>query len=240
MSPGIRCAAILLAGGSGERLGPGAPKQFQPLAGQPMLLHSLKALAACPEVLGIVMVVPAARPAWVDAEAHRDKVVGLVDGGPSRQASLERGMLGLPEWADAVAVHDAARPMLRPNHLSHLIGALNPSCSGVIPAIRLEDAIKSVTDQGRVVSSLPRRGVWRAQTPQVFYRAPLEAALALAGESGIAGDDCSDMLLRAGLEVRVSEGDPGNFKVTTRADMQLAELVLADRMARAGEENWRT
>jgi 2-C-methyl-D-erythritol 4-phosphate cytidylyltransferase len=93
----------------------------------------------------------------------------------------------------------------------------------------MEDALKEVTDEGEVVGGVPRRGKWRAQTPQVFERAALEESLSKADAQGRVCEDCSEMLVRAGYRVRVIAGDASNIKVTTTADLNLAEKLLAAR-----------
>jgi 2-C-methyl-D-erythritol 4-phosphate cytidylyltransferase len=205
------------------------PKQFLSLFGEPMVVYSLRALASCPEVQSVVVVVPAARPEWVETLIDLDKISAIIEGGPTRQGSLERGILALPEQADVVAVHDAARPMLKPGHLSALLGELTPPWHGVIPGIPLEDAIKSVAEDGSLVKNLDRARVWRAQTPQVFQRTALQDALARAVKQGGASQDCSEMLIDAGYRVRVLRGDPFNFKVTAPPDLALAEMLLKSR-----------
>ncbi len=207
------------------------PKQFLPLSGRPMLAYSLEALALCPDVKTVVVVLPAGRPVWVDAELTSAKIWNVVEGGSTRQASLDRAIAAIPPYSDAVAVHDAARPLLASDHLSTLLLALDDSCEGVIPAIPLEDSIKAVSEQAEIVETPSREGIWRAQTPQVFHRGPLEEGLARAVREGHESSDCSELLTRVGYRVRVVRGDAFNLKVTTEPDLRLAEFILRSRGA---------
>jgi 2-C-methyl-D-erythritol 4-phosphate cytidylyltransferase len=205
------------------------PKQFLPLQGEPMLVHSLRAVESCSEIERVVVVVPRSRPPWVDSLLESHSVYAFTEGGSTRQGSLERAMLAVPVEADVVAVHDAARPLLRPSHLTALLRELTGTWQGVVPGIPLEDAIKSVAGDGSVNSNLDRAGVWRVQTPQVFQRTALQDALNRTVERGRVSPDCSEMLTDCGYRVRVVRGDPFNFKVTTEPDLALAELVLGSR-----------
>jgi 2-C-methyl-D-erythritol 4-phosphate cytidylyltransferase len=157
------------------------------------------------------------------------KVVGQVSGGETRQDSLRRALAKLPESTDTVMVHDAARPLLGEALIEKLLGALDDTCDGVIPAIPMEDTIKRVSDDLLVEAEVDRQGIWRVQTPQVFRRGVLEDSLAKALASGLESTDCSQMLTGAGYRVRVVEGDPLNFKVTRAADLWLAEQIVAAR-----------
>lgn len=205
------------------------PKQFLPLLGEPMLLHSLRALASCPEVDAVIVVVPPSRPDWVESVRDVAKLHALTDGGSTRQGSLERALLELPRQSDVVAVHDAARPLLKAAHLSELLSELRSPWHGVVPGIPLEDSIKSVAEDGTLVSSLDRTGIWRVQTPQVFQRRALQDAVSKAVRRGQISRDCSEMLTDSGYRVRVVQGDPLNFKVTTDPDLALAETLLESR-----------
>lgn len=226
MSSADHVVAVLLAAGAGQRFGAGTAKQFMLLAGRPMFVHSLQTLASSPDVETVVVVLPAERPQWVGEELTSPKIWSLAEGGPTRQASLEQALMDLPPYSETVLVHDAARPLLSPELLGTLLKALDASCDGVIPAIPLEDALKLVSEDGEVTSAMDRRGVWRAQTPQVFRRAALEDSVGRSSSVGHQSHDCSEMLTRAGYRVRVVRGDPFNIKVTTASDLRLAELIL--------------
>ena len=218
--------AVVLAAGSGERVGSDIPKQFLPLGGKPMLHRSLAVLEAADDIRDVVVALP---PDDGSDLSEFPKVVSQVTGGKTRQASLQSALGKLPESTDTVMVHDAARPLLDRALIGKLLVALDETCEGVIPAIPVEDTIKRVSDGLLVEQEVDRQGIWRVQTPQIFRRAVLEDSLAKALASGLESTDCSQMLTSAGYRVRVVEGDTLNFKVTRAADLWLAEQILAAR-----------
>jgi 2-C-methyl-D-erythritol 4-phosphate cytidylyltransferase len=218
--------AVVLAAGSGKRVGSDIPKQFLPLGDRPMLHRSLAVLEATEKISSVVVALPAADGSDL---SEFPKVVGQVSGGETRQDSLRSALAKLPESTDTVMVHDAARPLLGEALIEKLLGALDDTCDGVIPAIPMEDTIKRVSDDLLVEAEVDRQGIWRVQTPQVFRRGVLEDSLAKALASGLESTDCSQMLTGAGYRVRVVEGDPLNFKVTRAADLWLAEQIVAAR-----------
>lgn len=222
----LHVTAILVAGGKGERLGGSVPKQFRELGGKQLIRHSLDVFEASSFVGSIVLVVPRLLPEWENASP---KVCATVAGGATRQSSVAHGMAELPEATKVVLVHDAARPLVTGALVESLLAGLSSDCSGTIPGIPLEDAIKKVTKDGFVESELDRRQVWRVQTPQAFFRAPLEDSLRQAQDAGRDSPDCSQMLAHAGYRVRIVQGDPMNLKVTRPADLRLAELILEGR-----------
>ena len=166
----MRVAALVLAAGRGERLGAGQPKAFLPLAGRPLLVHAVEALAACARIEAIVPVLPAAEIArlagwsWSDAAAR--KLAPPVAGGAERQDSMRAGLGALPDGVEFVAVHDAARPLVRPDDVARVVAAAE-RCGAALLAVPVRDTLKRVRD-GRVVETPAREGLWAAQTPQVF------------------------------------------------------------------------
>jgi 2-C-methyl-D-erythritol 4-phosphate cytidylyltransferase len=225
----VSTGAILLCAGRGERLGTGVSKAFVPLAGRPLFAWSLAALQRCPEVDAIVVVGPVrtARELLAASGASFERIVEFVEGGAERQHSVARGLAALPAAHDLVAVHDAARALVSPEVVARAIAAARIH-GAAIAAVPLVDTLKAVV--GDVITGTPTRaGVWRAQTPQVFRRDWLEAAHVAA--TGTATDDAS-LVEAVGHDVRVSEGDPLNFKITTPADLVLAEAWLAHAAAR--------
>lgn len=228
--------AILLAGGKGERLGGDTPKQFLELAGKPLFWHSLDVFEGSPFVDAVVLVVPSGAFDWpplnqdeVNQDERFPKVFAVITGGETRQGSVAQGMANLPEGTEIVLVHDAARPLLEGGLIESLLSQLNAACEGAIPAIPLEDAIKRVASDGFVEAEVDRREIWRVQTPQAFWREPLEESLRAAQGLAIDAPDCSHMLTRAGYRVKIVQGDPLNLKVTRPADFHLAEMILHGR-----------
>jgi 2-C-methyl-D-erythritol 4-phosphate cytidylyltransferase len=210
-------AALLLAAGSGERLGVGRPKAFVELAGRPMLEWSLAALAAA-GVTDIVVALPAgvAAPAGVRG----------VPGGASRSASVRAALAEVS--ADVVLVHDAARPLVTPDVFARVAAALaGADCA--IAAARVADTVKEADSSGAVVATLDRSRLWAVQTPQAFRRDVLARALDAPGDVLARATDDAWLVERAGGSVRVVEASPANFKVTTPHDLRVAEMLLRER-----------
>jgi 2-C-methyl-D-erythritol 4-phosphate cytidylyltransferase len=224
--------ALLVAAGSGERLGAGRPKAFVDLAGRPMLAWSLAAVRAA----GIVDVVVAAPPETVGADG-RVVVAGdeialggavAVAGGATRSESVRAALAAAPA-ADAVVVHDAARPLVTPEHFTATLGALaDADCA--IAAARVTDTVKDAGPDGLVTATLDRARLWAIQTPQAFRRAALESALGAGDEVLAQATDDAWLVERTGGRVRVVESTPANFKVTTPHDLRIAAHLLADRL----------
>jgi 2-C-methyl-D-erythritol 4-phosphate cytidylyltransferase len=222
--------ALLVAAGSGERLGAGRPKAFVVLAGRPMLEWSLDALRGA----GIREIVVAAPVGSGGIAVVEDGALGpgvrVVAGGATRSESVRAALEAAPPGD--VVVHDAARPLVTPAHFRETVAALY-SADCAIAAAPVPDTIKEAGPDGRVVATLDRSRLWAIQTPQAFRRAALERALAVgAGVLARATDDAW-LVERTGGTVRVVESTPANFKVTTPHDLRVAELLLADRLSRS-------
>jgi 2-C-methyl-D-erythritol 4-phosphate cytidylyltransferase len=219
--------ALIVAAGSGERLGAGRPKALVELAGRPMLEWSLLALGATAQVEQIVVALPRgtslSAPAAVDA-------IG-VEGGATRSQSV-RHALAAADAGDPVLVHDAARPLVTPALAGELLAALErePSADAAIAAVPVSDTVKQVHSGTDVVShTLDRRSLWAVQTPQVFRRRALERALDVSAEVLAQATDDAWLIERGGGRVIVVPSSEENIKVTTRLDLDLAELLLARR-----------
>src|SRR4051794_28746241 len=209
--------ALLVAAGSGERLGAGRPKAFVELAGRPMLEWSLIALRAA-GIAEIVVALP-------DGEAAPPGCGG-VRGGATRSASVRAALAEVD--ADVVVVHDAARPLVTPDVFARVLEALTDAdCA--IAAARVTDTIKEADGARAVTATLDRSRLWSVQTPQAFRRAALAAALDVSDDVLAAATDDAWLIERAGGTVRVVETTPANFKVTTPHDLQVAELLLRER-----------
>jgi len=213
--------ALLVAAGSGERLGAGRPKAFVVLAGRPMVEWSLDALRAA-GIQDIVVALPegAEPPAGC---------LG-VRGGVTRSASVRAALAAAPA-AEHVVVHDAARPLVTPEHFEAALEALgHADCA--IAAAPMTDTVKEAGPDHRVVATLDRSRLWAIQTPQAFRRAALERALEVDDALLAQATDDAWLVERAGGTVRVVESTPANLKVTTPFDLRLAEHLLADRLPR--------
>ena len=210
--------ALLVAAGSGERLGAGRPKAFVSLAGRPMLAWSLDAMRGA----GIAEIVVALPP----GEDAPSGTVG-VPGGATRSASVRAALAAAPPGD--VVVHDAARPLVTPETFTATLAALaDADCA--IAAAPVPDTIKEAGDDRVVTATLDRSRLWAIQTPQAFRRAALERALAQPDEVVAQATDDAWLVERTGGTVRVVESTPANFKVTTPHDLRIAELLLADRL----------
>jgi 2-C-methyl-D-erythritol 4-phosphate cytidylyltransferase len=217
---------VVVAAGRGTRLGGELPKQFVPIAGVPMVLRALRPFTGHPDVAQVALVLPpdaAARP----PEFLRG-VIGagmlVVGGGAQRGDSVAAGLAALGPACRTVLVHDAARPFVERAVIDAVIAAARTGV-GAVPAVRLSDTVKEADsgDQARVRRTVPRDGLWRAQTPQGFPRDILERAYAEAG-SGAATDDAA-LVERLGVTVRLVPDSSRNLKVTTPEDLVLAELL---------------
>jgi 2-C-methyl-D-erythritol 4-phosphate cytidylyltransferase len=225
--------ALIVAAGSGERLGAGRPKALVELAGRPMLDWSLQALVASPEIEQVVVALPAGAGL---PEVSGEGVIG-VEGGATRSESV-RCALEVAQEGEPVLVHDAARPLLTPAIVRRVLAALaaDVDADAAIAAAPVTDTIKRVADHGGVLETLDRSSLWAVQTPQVFRREALERALAQpAGVLGEATDDAW-LIERAGGRVVVAPVGAENLKVTTPLDLEIAGELLS-RRARGAESD---
>ncbi len=213
--------SIVVAGGSGRRFG--RLKQFSLLGGRPVLDW---AVAACrPSSAGVVLVVPAEAGA-PDTVGHGAEAV--VPGGATRADSVRCGLAAVPDGAEVIVVHDAARPLASPALFDAVIAAVTEGgADGAVPGVSPSDTIKAVDESGRVTSTLDRAALVTVQTPQAFRAAVLRRAHAGAPVPG-ATDDA--MLVEAlGGTVLVVPGEPGNLKITDPDDLATAERLLEAR-----------
>ena len=220
---------VIVAAGQGTRLGAGVPKQYLPLGGVPMLLRALRPFTSHPEVAHTVVVLPAADaahpPAWL-AEVLGD-TLSVTAGGAERSDSVACGLAALPAACAVVLVHDAARPFVDQAIIS-AVAAVAQTGEGAVPAIPVGDTLKQVAagEGGRILRTVPRDGLFRAQTPQGFPRRVLQEAHARAPRGGGAATDDALLVEQAGVPVRVVPGSARNFKITTEDDLRIAERLL--------------
>lgn len=218
--------AIVLAAGSGERLGLGGPKAFVGLGGRPMLARAVSA-AFDSGAIGLVVV---AAPEGAEDLAHAIvEPLGshaVVTGGPSRHASVRAALASVPAETTAVVCHDAARALATPALFAAVLEHLE-GWDGVVPVVPIPDTVK-VVDEGVVLGTELRERLALAQTPQAFRAAALRDAHARAEADRLEFTDDAAVLEWAGYRVRVVPGDPGNFKVTTVEDLERAERLIAE------------
>jgi 2-C-methyl-D-erythritol 4-phosphate cytidylyltransferase len=221
---------VVPAAGRGVRFGGGIPKQYSPLLGRPMIRHTLERLAAQPRVGGLCVVLAPSDPHWPGWREIGGKPVLSCDGGAERADSVLAGLRALPASVreeDWVLVHDAARPCLRRDDMDRL---LERGCAhevGAILAAPVRDTLKRADAYGAIERSEPRERLWRALTPQLFRRMELERALESALAAGVTITDEAMAFERLGRSPLLVEGADDNLKVTTTADLAIAESLLS-------------
>jgi 2-C-methyl-D-erythritol 4-phosphate cytidylyltransferase len=221
-------ACILVAAGSGDRLGPGGPKALRVIGDVPVLVHAVRAAVASGSVDTVVVTAPPG-----DTDRFRDLLEGsaphllVVPGGQTRRRSVAAALAAVPQSVDVVLVHDAARCLAPPALFAAVAKAVADGADAVVPAVPVADTVKQV-DGEVVVATLDRSRLRAAQTPQGFRRAVLEHAHATVDDD--ATDDAA-MVEKAGATVRVVPGDDEAFKITRPPDLVFAEAVLHRRRA---------
>jgi 2-C-methyl-D-erythritol 4-phosphate cytidylyltransferase len=224
-------AAVLVMAGGGARLGAAVPKAFVEVAGAPLWRHAARTLASLPGCRTLVLVAPADRVETVRREAQelgarQGADVRVVPGGARRQDSVRLGLAAAPADVAVVAVHDAARPLL--TAATALAVVREAARSGAaLAAVPVRDTLKRVAPDGRVEATVPREGLWHAQTPQAFRTSVAREAHEEAERRGLEATDDAALVEALGLaSVRVVRGDPWNFKVTDPPDRDAAEALL--------------
>jgi 2-C-methyl-D-erythritol 4-phosphate cytidylyltransferase len=221
-------SVVVPAGGSGRRIG-GVPKAFLPIAGEPMLLHALRPFLAHRRVTSIVIALRAedasTPPGWL---TRLDSRVRLVTGGVERADSVRAGLAVVPDDANVILIHDAARPLVTAHVIDLAIEAADSGNCAVI-GVPVTDTLQQVDEANRIVSTPERRWLWHAQTPQAFPRDTIVQAYRRAAREAVSATDDSTLVLRYGGSVVMIQGDPGNLKITTQADIVIAEALLRAR-----------
>jgi 2-C-methyl-D-erythritol 4-phosphate cytidylyltransferase len=226
----MRTIAVVVAAGAGVRMGAGMPKALVPLAGRPMVAWSLEALERSGRVERILVMAPAGRVR--ETEMALGAVGGhteVLEGGPSRAESVWAGVRAAG-GAGLVLVHDAARPLVQPALIGAVLDGV-AGAEGAIAASPVADTLKRARDGLLIGETVDRSGLWQAQTPQAFPLETLRAAMEAAAAAGtLAGaTDCASLVEAAGGRVRLVPSGAPNPKVTTPADLAVAEALLAAR-----------
>lgn len=220
-------SAIIVAAGSGTRLGSALPKAFVLLGGRTILSYSLRTLTGMTPVVELVLAVPAGMEREARAEvktARLELPVKITPGGMERQESVRIALALTSAESELVVVHDAARPFASPDLFRQCLERA-AEVGAAIAAIPVADTLKRV-EQGRSISAtVVRAGLWQAQTPQAFARRLLIEAHELALQNRIMATDDADLVERIGHKVEVVEGSPANLKITTADDLTLAEAL---------------
>jgi 2-C-methyl-D-erythritol 4-phosphate cytidylyltransferase len=203
-------------------MGPGTPKALRLLGGEPLLVHAVRRLRACPSVGPIVVAAPVGAVGEVQAMLALYGVT-VVAGGAERQDSVAAGLRALPADCDLVLVHDAARALVPVAVVEAVVAALAAGAEAVVPVLPVADTVKQVDAAGVVVATVAREDLRAVQTPQGFTRAVLERAHAGA----VPVTDDASLVERLGVAVHTVPGAPEALKVTTPFDLQVAEAVLS-------------
>jgi 2-C-methyl-D-erythritol 4-phosphate cytidylyltransferase/2-C-methyl-D-erythritol 2,4-cyclodiphosphate synthase len=229
-----RAAAVIVAAGRGERAGQSTegPKQYRRIGGEAVLSRTLRAFAHCAEIDQIIVVIHADDAAlYENAITECYQNVRVVTGGPTRQESTRLGLLALNKNApDYVLIHDGVRPFIEQDLLARIFDNLAPQ-EGVLPALAVSDTLKQSSSDGTVKTTVPRAGLFAAQTPQAFPFNPILDAHEKAYLSGRSDftDDAS-IAEAYGLSVRIIEGSADNTKLTWAKDIEMADKRLRHGM----------
>jgi len=218
---------VIVAGGSSTRIGGRELKQFRWVAGKPVLLHSLQTFMARPDVVGVVVVLPrnyvADPPPWI-FQCDVDRLM-IAPGGTTRSESVWNGLEDLPDAADVVLVHDAARPLVDNPTIDRVVAEARAGRSA-IAALPVVDTLKEVGEDGRVVRTVERERLWRAQTPQGFPRETIVTAHRRAREQKLSATDDAALCERLGIPVVVVRGSERALKITDDDDFARAEALF--------------
>ena len=226
--------ALIVAAGSGERLGAGTPKALIEVCGQPLYRWSLQALRAAPAIERIALAVPDelydGRARQIAPSSAESPAIVLARGGATRSQSV-RSALDAVGPGDPVLVHDAARPLVTAELAQQVLAALaeDPRADAAIAAVPVTDTIKRVDSSAAVIETLDRSELWAVQTPQVFRRAALQRALDVSAQELARATDDAWLIERGGGRVLVVPASDENLKVTTPLDLRVAEMLLAGR-----------
>lgn len=228
----MQVAAIVVAGGTGERFGRIGGKQLVTVAGRTVLAWSVRALDASPQVGLITVVCPQDRHDEYRAALASELPLGtelrFALSGATRQESVSAGLAETPEGFSVIAIHDGARPALTPEFVAALLAALETSgAAGVVAGHPSVDTLK-VVESDRIVETPERARYWQVQTPQVFRADVLRDAYSRAAVDGFLGTDDASLVERLGGDVRVVEGPRDNIKVTLPEDIAVMRAILGD------------
>jgi len=228
----MKTGAVIVAAGQGSRMRTAVSKQYLPLAGKPILVHTLLRFQAHPNIDVITVVVPSGDEQHVREMAERygcHKVRHIVAGGSERQHSVARGLATLRSESEIVLVHDAVRPFVTDAMITAAREAAASDGAAVL-AVPVKDTIKIAREDGTVESTPERGRLWAVQTPQAFRLSLLLDAYERAEQDGLVGTDDAMLVERLGHPVKIVHGDYANIKITTPEDLDWAEQVMTNRL----------
>lgn len=217
---------IIVAAGSGSRTGSNELKQFRWVAGKPMLLHSIQTFQARADVAMVVCVLPREYvgdpPPWI-FQSDADRLL-LSVGGRERSESVANGLEDLPSECELVVIHDAARPLVTTETIGRVIDEARKG-HGAVAALPVTDTLKRADSTGKIIETVDRFELWRAQTPQAFPRKAIERAHREAREAGRLATDDAALCEQIGVPVVVVRGSERALKITEENDFALAEAL---------------
>ncbi|MER3437961.1 MAG: 2-C-methyl-D-erythritol 4-phosphate cytidylyltransferase [Chloroflexota bacterium] len=225
-TPDPFAVAIIVAAGRGVRFG-ATPKVLAPLGGKPVVSYAIEAAHRARSIEAVVLVTSQSLMPRVEALVHEHsfpKLHAIVAGGELRQDSVAAGLAAVPPGTSLVAIHDAARPLVSASLLDACVAAAAEH-GAAIAAIPVVDTLKRV-ESGRIVQTIPREGVWAAQTPQAFQLSRLLEAFHHASAQRLIVTDEAALFEALGWPVAVVEGSRLNLKITTADDLPIAEALL--------------
>ena len=229
-----RVSAVVAAAGVSKRFSPHGKKQFATLAGEPLLAHSLRAFESSELVKNIVVVVPGdeiAHSRELLGDLGIEKITSIVGGGKKRQISVRNGFRATPPSSDIILIHDAARPFVDGDTIKKVIDGC-VRAGACICAVAVTDTLKRQWgEEMSVLKTVPREGLWRAQTPQAFRREVLEEIYRSDALAKLDATDESALAEAMGIKVQIVEGSDLNMKITTAAEFKIAELIASNEGA---------
>ncbi len=226
-----KCWAVVPAAGAGRRMGGDIPKQYLELCGQAILLQTMERLASCPGVEGLFLGISATDPHWQEMSFSAPWLKSVCDGGDERADTVSLildDMAGVAEQKDWVLVHDAVRPCISHEDILQLMKLASQQDGGILGQ-PISDTVKLADDENKVIKTVPRQGLWRALTPQMFRYGELRQALLNANNNGLKVTDEASAMEYAGFHPLMVQGSPENIKITVPGDLQLAEVFYRNQ-----------
>ncbi|PCJ30847.1 MAG: 2-C-methyl-D-erythritol 4-phosphate cytidylyltransferase [Gammaproteobacteria bacterium] len=225
--------AIVPAAGIGSRMKADRPKQYLQLDNKCVIEHTLERLASHPRIKGIVIAIALNDPWWSEISLPSGVEIHIVTGGAQRADSVLNALTELQQFSyqkDWVLVHDAARPCLRHQDIDQMLLQLADSSIGGILGVPVNDTVKRTDSDNQIISTVERKNLWRAATPQMFHVGPLKQALEQAKQQGLNVTDEASAMELFGFQPMMVEGHADNIKITLPHDLALASLFIQQQL----------
>ncbi|MBN2516313.1 MAG: 2-C-methyl-D-erythritol 4-phosphate cytidylyltransferase [Deltaproteobacteria bacterium] len=228
----VKTVAVIVAGGTGKRMGHDSAKQYLMLGAIPIIVHTLRAFEKASLVHDIVLVVPAHDIDYVKISVVElygiSKVKHIISGGAKRQDSVKNGLEAVSNDCSVVVIHDGVRPFVSAELINtSVMKAIE--AGAVTVGVPVKDTVKSVTGDGIVKETLDRQELWLTQTPQTFTREIIQQAYRRAYEDNFYGTDEASLVERMNVKIIMMNGSYENIKITTPEDLALGEFILKKR-----------